>query len=160
MNEDLIERLRRAAGAVMAYQWSGDRERMSALHELCQAELAVADALAAAQPVEPAGTPVTVAEAAEALDSLDDYARMYGVDAIGPRETLEKFIAQQKAVEDDGRVRALREGEVMGAYMDFDRTADRALTPTEYLVQFGQYVSQRTAEVNNGERLTTASARG
>ena len=53
----------------------------------------------------------------------------------------------------DGRVRALREGEVMGAYMDFDRTADRAWAPAEYLVRFGEYVSQRTAEVNNGERL-------
>ncbi|MCA3068778.1 MAG: hypothetical protein IOD11_00025 [Rhodocyclaceae bacterium] len=53
----------------------------------------------------------------------------------------------------DGRVRALREGEVMGAYIDFDRAADRAWTPAEYLVRFGQYVSQRTAEVNNGERL-------
>lgn len=40
----------------------------------------------------------------------------------------------------------------MGAYMDFDRTADRAWTPAEYLVRFGEYVSQRTAEVNNGER--------
>ena len=52
----------------------------------------------------------------------------------------------------DGRVRALREGEVMGAYIDFDRTADRAWTPAEYLVRFGVYVSQRTAEVNNGKR--------
>ncbi len=50
---------------------------------------------------EPVDTPVTAAEAAEALDSLDDYARMYGVDAIGPRKTLERFIAQQKVVEDD-----------------------------------------------------------
>ena len=50
-------------------------------------------------------------------------------------------------------VRALREGEVMGAYIDFDRTADRAWTPAEYLVRFGEFVSQRTAEVNNGERL-------
>ena len=50
-------------------------------------------------------------------------------------------------------VRALREGEVMGAYIDFARTSDRAWTPAEYLVRFGEYVSQRTAKVNNGERL-------
>lgn len=31
----------------MAHQWSGDHERMAALHELCQAELAAADALEA-----------------------------------------------------------------------------------------------------------------
>lgn len=36
-------------------------------------------------------------EAAKALDSLDDYARMpLGVDAVGPRELLEKYIKQQK----------------------------------------------------------------
>jgi hypothetical protein len=49
-------------------------------------------------------------------------------------------------------VRALREGEVMGAYIDFDRRADRSWTPAEYLVKFGQYVSRRTAEANNRER--------
>jgi hypothetical protein len=47
MNDDLIKRLRAAADAVMDYQWSGDRERMAALHELCQAESAAADALEA-----------------------------------------------------------------------------------------------------------------
>lgn len=36
------------------------------------------------------------AEASEALDALDDYARMdVGVDAIGPRGVLEKYIEQQ-----------------------------------------------------------------
>ena len=36
----------------------------------------------------------TPEQALEALDSLDDYARMdTGVDAIGPREVLQKFIA-------------------------------------------------------------------
>jgi hypothetical protein len=42
------------------------------------------------------------------------------------------------------RARALRDGEVMGAYMDFDRTANRAWTSAEYIVHFGVYVSQRT----------------
>lgn len=46
------------------------------------------------------------------------------------------------------RVRPLREGGVMGAYMEFDRTADRAWTPAEYLVRFGLYVSQRTVDAN------------
>ena len=48
----------------------------------------------------------------------------------------------------DRGVRPLREGEVMGAYMEFDRTADRAWTPAEYLVQFGLHVSRCTAEAN------------
>ena len=39
----------------------------------------------------------------------------------------------------------LREGEVMGAYMDFDRTADRAWTNAEYLVRFGLHISKLTA---------------
>lgn len=37
----------------------------------------------------------TVAEALEALDSMDDYARMdCGVDAHGPRNVLKSFIEQ------------------------------------------------------------------
>jgi hypothetical protein len=37
-------------------------------------------------------------DAAKALDSLDDYARMgTGVDAHGPRGMLERYIAQQAA---------------------------------------------------------------
>jgi hypothetical protein len=47
-------------------------------------------------------------------------------------------------------VRPLREGEVMGAYMEFDRTADRAWSSADYLVKFGLYVSRRTAEANTG----------
>lgn len=40
---------------------------------------------------------VTHEQAAEALDSLDDYARMdCGVDPIGPRGVLERYIAQQQ----------------------------------------------------------------
>ena len=45
-------------------------------------------------------------------------------------------------------VRPLREGEVMGAYIDFDRTADKTWTPAEYLVAFGIHVSELTARVN------------
>lgn len=41
------------------------------------------------------GERVSADQAAEALDSLDDYARMdLGVDAAGPRGVLERFIAQ------------------------------------------------------------------
>lgn len=41
---------------------------------------------------------VTHKQAAEALDSLDDYARMdVGVNAMGPRGVLERYIAQQQA---------------------------------------------------------------
>lgn len=40
---------------------------------------------------------VTVDQAAEALDSMDDFARMANVDAIGPRGVLERFIAQAKS---------------------------------------------------------------
>lgn len=40
-------------------------------------------------------TTITKAQALEALDDLDDYARMEtGVDAHGPRETLRQFIEQ------------------------------------------------------------------
>lgn len=53
------------------------------------------------------------------------------------------------------RVRPLREGEVMGAYMEFDRTADRTWKPADYLVRFGLYVSQRTVEANSGARVLT-----
>lgn len=49
------------------------------------------------------------------------------------------------------QARALREGEVLGVYMDFDRAADKSWPSAEYLVRFGEYVSQRTAEVNNEE---------
>jgi hypothetical protein len=45
-------------------------------------------------------------------------------------------------------MRPLREGEVMGAYMDFDRTADKSWSSAEYLTKFGQFISQRTVEVN------------
>lgn len=40
--------------------------------------------------------------------------------------------------------RTLREGEVMGTYMDFDRTADPAWTSAEYLTRFGAFISERT----------------
>ena len=41
--------------------------------------------------------------------------------------------------------RVLREGEVMGAYMDFDRTASREWSSAEYLTRFGLFISERTA---------------
>ena len=48
---------------------------------------------------------VTIEQAREALDSLDDFARMdNGVDAHGPRGVLERFIAQQAAFKPAGSV--------------------------------------------------------
>lgn len=48
---------------------------------------------------------ISVAEASDALDALDDYSRMNtGVDAIGPRSVLEMFIRQvgeERKVRDD-----------------------------------------------------------
>lgn len=42
---------------------------------------------------------VTIEQAREALDDMDDYARMdAGVDAKGPREVLERFIAERERV--------------------------------------------------------------
>lgn len=39
--------------------------------------------------------PISIAQATEALSSLDDYARMdIGVNAIGPRQVLEQFIRE------------------------------------------------------------------
>jgi hypothetical protein len=53
-------------------------------------------------------------------------------------------------------MRPLREGEVMGAYMEFDRKADKSWTPAEYLVWFGLYVSERTVAANsNTNEVTT-----
>lgn len=45
-------------------------------------------------------------------------------------------------------LRPLREGELMGVYMDFDRTAVKAWGPTQYLLHFGAAVSKATVEVN------------
>ena len=36
----------------------------------------------------------------------------------------------------------------MGVYLDFDRRADKSLTPAEYLVRFGLAVSEETAKAN------------
>lgn len=45
--------------------------------------------------------------------------------------------------------RALRESEVMGFYMDFDRRiADRSWDSAEYLVKYGQFISEKTVEAN------------
>jgi hypothetical protein len=44
---ELAARLQTAADAVMAFQWSGEKARMNALHALCQAELAATDAIEA-----------------------------------------------------------------------------------------------------------------
>lgn len=52
-------------------------------------------------PAIPVGVKVTPYQAAEALDSLDDYARMAtGVDAIGPRGLLQRFIGEVAADRD------------------------------------------------------------
>jgi hypothetical protein len=40
----------------------------------------------------------------------------------------------------------LREGQVMNAYMQFDRTADKSWTPAEYLVRYGMYISELTVK--------------
>lgn len=51
------------------------------------------------------GALVSPNQAAEALDSLDDCARMnLGVDAHGPRSVLERFIAQSTQVFPEGPV--------------------------------------------------------
>lgn len=49
-------------------------------------------------------------------------------------------------------LRELREGEVMAAYMEFDRTASKSWTNAEYLVQFGIFISNRTIKMNNERR--------
>lgn len=45
-------------------------------------------------------------------------------------------------------MRELREGEVMGAYMEFDRTADKSWSPATYLIEYGLYVSKQTVKAN------------
>lgn len=50
---------------------------------------------------------VTHTEAAEALDSLDDLARMdAGVDPVGPRGVLERYITQQGSLNPRAAMRA------------------------------------------------------
>ena len=49
--------------------------------------------------------------------------------------------------------RPLREGEVMGAYIDFDRTADKSWSNAEYLTRFGLYISERTAAAENADAV-------
>lgn len=39
----------------------------------------------------------------------------------------------------------MSESKVMLAYMEFDRTADKAWSNAEYLTKFGMFISQRTA---------------
>ena len=42
---------------------------------------------------------ITIEQALEAIDNLDDYARMdAGVDAVGPRELLVSFVSQSAQV--------------------------------------------------------------
>lgn len=48
--------------------------------------------------------------------------------------------------------RVLREGEVMGAYMEFDRKANKAWTPAEYLVKFGLHISECTIHGLGGKK--------
>jgi len=45
-------------------------------------------------------------------------------------------------------LRPLREGELMAAYLDFDRHADKTLPPAEYLLRFGAAVSDATVKAN------------
>jgi hypothetical protein len=45
-------------------------------------------------------------------------------------------------------IRPLREGELMGVYMEFDRTAVKTWGPTQYLLRFGAAVSQATVKAN------------
>ena len=61
---------------------------------------------------------------------------------------------QPAGVAVDRGVRPLREGEVMGAYMEFDRNADRRWTNAEYLVQFGLHISRCTVQANTEPRQT------
>jgi hypothetical protein len=56
--------------------------------------------------------------------------------------------------------RPLSEGSAMGVYMNFDRMADKAWTPAEYMVKFAQFVSaapspspQPTDEATDAGRL-------
>ena len=50
-------------------------------------------------------------QALEALDSMDDFARMADIDAIGPRKVLEDFISNSYTADQlrQAKVEALRE---------------------------------------------------
>ena len=52
-------------------------------------------------------------------------------------------------------IEPLREGEIMGVYLDFDRYADPALTPAQYVLLFGAAVSDATMRANQ-QRLRGA----
>ena len=55
-------------------------------------------------------------------------------------------------------IASLREGEIMGVYLDFDRYADPTLTPAEFLLRFGVAVSAATVKANR-QRLRRPPAR-
>ena len=74
-----------------ALTYRGDLRMRQAITAI---DAALAQPAASGEPV----APVTASDAMEALDNLDDYARMpCSVDPIGARTTLERFIAQQPA---------------------------------------------------------------
>ena len=61
----------------------------------------------------------------------------------------------------DRRIRPLREGEVLGAYLEFDRTADPAWTNSEYLLRFGVAMSAATVRaITDTEERCRALAAG
>lgn len=80
------------------YQICGDHNVPdSILDILAEPEEATDEQVEAMLPYQREEAP-TIKEAREALDNMDDYARMStGVNAIGPRECLEKFIDASEA---------------------------------------------------------------
>lgn len=81
------------------------------------------------------------------------HALKYCGDTIGAKndayERLERAVDALIATVKTAEIRALREGEVMGAYMDFDRFyADKSWSSAHYLVEYGQFISEATVKAN------------
>lgn len=96
---------------------------------------------------------MAAAESAVLRRSLIRSAYMLG-QMVGAAE-LDRLRAQVAALQAERDalpapgLRPLREGEVMGAYMEFDRTADRSWNSPDYLVWFGLHVSRCTVQANS-----------
>jgi len=91
-------------------------------------------------------------DTAERVDTEDAIFSSKMLNAVQNMHTaINNFVAIRSAVLPPP-IRALREGEIMGAYVDFDRTANKSWAPAEYLVKFGLHISECTANNIEGKK--------
>lgn len=82
-----------------------------------------------------------------------------GVFTIVRHDELKALLDKARAAAEPLEMRELREGEVIAAYMEFDRSADKSSwNNVEYLTQFGMFVSRQTKRTNAQEGRTPTPA--